>query len=101
MRHRRRARVSLLTLKQPPMELLDALEWAAAEMKSGEKAILTCSNTGIALEEQLGLKTISAGKAVLTIEMKEFEKGGDTYSLSEDEKIAFGTERKEIGSNLF
>merc|ERR1712032_1790222 len=29
------------------------------------------------------------------------EKGKDTYSLSEEEKVAFGAERKEVGSNLF
>merc|ERR1719413_114417 len=33
--------------------------------------------------------------------MQDFEKAKDTYSMSEDEKLAFGTERKEVGSNLF
>merc|ERR1712048_1192610 len=33
--------------------------------------------------------------------MQEFEKAKDTYSLSEDEKLAFGSGRKDVGSNLF
>merc|ERR1712019_217000 len=34
-------------------------------------------------------------------EMQDFEKGKETYSLSEEEKVTYGTERKEVGSNLF
>jgi len=33
--------------------------------------------------------------------MVEFEKAKDTYSMSEDEKMAFGAARKEVGSDLF
>jgi len=47
------------------------------------------------------LKTISAEKVVLTLEMQDFEKAKDTYSMSEEEKVEFGAARKEVGSNLF
>jgi len=82
-------------------DVCDALECAAADMKKGEKAILTCSTPSRAAEEHLGLNNISAGKVLLTLEMQEFEQGKDTYSLSEEEKVTYGSERKEVGSNLF
>lgn len=82
-------------------DVCDALECAAADMKKGEKAILTCSTPSIVVDDQLGLNNISAAKVLLTLEMKDFEEGKDTYSLSEEEKIAFATERKDVGSNLF
>jgi len=55
----------------------------------------------LAAEEQLGLKSISAEKVLLTLRLEEFEKGKDQWSLSEEEKVEFGTARKEVGSNLF
>jgi len=82
-------------------EVCDALECAASEMKKDEKAILTCTAPSTCAEEQLGLASVSAGKVLLTLELQDFEKGKDTYSLSEEEKVAFGTARKEVGSNLF
>merc|ERR1712048_754248 len=48
-----------------------------------------------------GLNSVSATKVLLTLEMQDFEKGKETYSLSEEEKVTYGTERKEVGSNLF
>merc|ERR1712217_731456 len=44
---------------------------------------------------------VMADKVVFTLELIEFEKAKDTWSLSEDEKITFGTERKDVGSALF
>jgi len=82
-------------------EVCDALEFAAAEMKKSEKAILTCARPSMCTEEKLGLKTISADKVVLTLEMQDFEKAKETYSMSEEEKVEFGAARKEVGSNLF
>jgi len=82
-------------------EVCDALEFAAADMKKGEKAILTCGRPLLCTEERLGLKTISADKVVLTLEMQDFEKAKETYSMSEEEKVEFGAARKEVGSNLF
>jgi len=82
-------------------DVCDALECAAADMKKGEKAVLTCTVPGTCVEEQLGLKEIPSASVVLTLEMQDFEKGKETYSLSEDEKIEYGTARKEVGSSLF
>merc|ERR1712187_401658 len=38
---------------------------------------------------------------VLTIELQEFEKAKETWDMSEEEKVEFGTARKEVGSGLF
>merc|ERR1712062_74653 len=82
-------------------EVCDALELMGADMKKGEKAILTCSQPSSCAEEKLGLKTVSAEKIVLTLEMQDFEKAKETYSMSEEEKVEFGAARKEVGSSLF
>jgi len=82
-------------------EVCDALECAVAEMKKGDKAVLTISSPSLAEEEQLGLKGVAADKVVLTVELEDFEKAKDSWSLSEEEKLEFGTARKEKGSELF
>merc|ERR1712048_888613 len=48
-----------------------------------------------------GLNSVSATKVLLTLEMQDFEKGKETYSLSEEEKVTYSSERKEMGSKLF
>merc|ERR1719491_129721 len=35
------------------------------------------------------------------MELVEMEKAQDTWNMSEDEKLAFGSARKDVGSNLF
>jgi len=82
-------------------EVCDALEFAAAEMKKSEKAVLSCAQPLLCTEERLGLKTIAADKVVLTLELQDFEQAKETYSMSEEEKIEYGAARKEVGSNLF
>jgi len=47
------------------------------------------------------LKDIKSEKVVLSLELVEFEKAKDTWNMSEEEKVEFGVERKEIGSDLF
>lgn len=37
---------------------------------------------------------------MLTVTLEEFEKPKDTWSMSEDEKLEWGTSRKEMGSSL-
>jgi len=84
-------------------EVCDALEFATIDMKKGERAFLTvtgnCSST--VAEAQLGLKDLKADEVKLTLEMQDWEKAKDTWSLSEEEKIEFGTARKDIGATLF
>lgn len=86
-------------------EVCDALECAVAEMKKGEKAVLTVSSPADVVEEQIGLKdvvaTADSRRVVLSLELQEFEKAKDTWDMSEEEKVAFGTARKEVGSALF
>lgn len=82
-------------------QVCDALESVIVDMKKGEKAVLTCSNSSLCIEEKLGLKEIKAEKVVFTLELVEFEKAKDTWNMSEEEKVEFGIARKEIGSDLF
>merc|ERR1719188_2132685 len=81
-------------------EVCDALECAATEMKKGEKALLFVHLPVLASEEKLGLKDIKAENMRMTVVLKDFEKGKDTWSMDEDEKIAWGTARKNIGTQL-
>merc|ERR1719181_1192068 len=55
-------------------EVCDALEFVTADMKKGERAILTVTTPGLAKEAQLGLGNIAAEKVVLVVELTEFEK---------------------------
>lgn len=82
-------------------QVCDALESVVADMKKGEKAVLTCVNPSLCIEDKLGLKEIKAEKVVLTLELVEFEKAKDTWNMSEEEKLEFGAARKDIGSDLF
>merc|ERR1712048_1500074 len=52
-------------------------------------------------DEKLGIKTGEYKKIIAKLEMVEFEKAKDTWSMSDDEKIDFGNARKEVGSELF
>jgi len=74
---------------------------AVVAMKRGEQAIVTCTNPTLLSDEKLGLKEASGEKILLTLRLIEFEKGKDHYSMNEEEKVGFGTSRKEMGSTLF
>lgn len=82
-------------------DVCDALEFACLEMKKGERATLTCSKPALCIEVELGLKEISAGQVILSVELLDFKKEKDHWSLSEEEKLEFAVARKEVGSNLF
>jgi len=82
-------------------EVCDALECALCEMKKTERAVLTVTNVKLIADEQLGLKDITADKVLLTVELVEFEKPKETYSMSEEEKLEYGLARKEVGTQLF
>lgn len=82
-------------------EVCDALEFATFEMKKGERAILTCVKPKQCAEPKVGLTEVKAPKVVFTVQLDEFEKGKDTWSMSEDEKLQFGEARKAVGGNLF
>lgn len=82
-------------------EVCDALEFVVNEMKKKEKALLTCTKASTCAESKLGLAGVKEGTVILTVELEEFEKGKDTWSMSEDEKVAHGELRKASAANLF
>jgi len=82
-------------------EVCDVLECTVGNMKKGEKAIVTVTNVALIQEAQLGLTGVKADKVILAVELAEFEKGTDTWKMSEEEKVEFGGQRKEIGTTLF
>merc|ERR1712136_580706 len=79
-------------------EVCDALECAVAEMKKGERAVLTVPAS--TSEAQLGLIDF-ANSATLTFELLDFDTPKSTYSLSEQEKVDFAAARKDVGAGLF
>lgn len=82
-------------------EVCDAIEFATFEMKAGERAVLTCLEPKQCVEPKVGLAEVKAGKVVLTLQLDEFDKGKDTWSMSEDEKLQHGETRKAVAGNLF
>jgi len=83
-------------------DVCDALECAVTEMKKGERSVLTVTKAAMAAEAQLGLQGATGeAKVVLTMELQDFEKVKETWDMSEEDKVAFGTERKSVGSTLF
>jgi len=82
-------------------EVCDALEAVVADMKKGEKAILTVTAPKSAAEAQLGLQNLTAEKVVFKLELQDFEKGKETWDMSEDDKVAFGEARKSVATDLF
>merc|ERR1712137_1073353 len=71
------------------------------QVKKGEQAIITCTNLTQLSDEKLGLKEVTGEKILLTLRLTEFEKAKDHYSMNDEEKVTFGTSRKEMGSTLF
>merc|ERR1712032_459606 len=61
----------------------------------------TCLKPQCCVEEKLGLAKLACEKVVFTLEMVDFEKAKDTWSMSEEEKVAFGGARKDVGGELF
>lgn len=82
-------------------DVCDALEFAVAAMKKKEKCLLTCTKPQQCVDAKLGLADLKCDKVVLTLQLDEFEKGKDTWSMSEDEKIAHAEARKVAAANIF
>jgi len=72
-------------------------------MKKGEKAVVTCQTLELAVDAKLSVPwtTGSSGSKVVTLELNEFEKPKDTWSMSESEKVEFAENRKDVGATLF
>eukprot|EP00747_Dinoflagellata_sp_TGD_P219735 gnl/TRDRNA2_/TRDRNA2_91801_c0_seq1.p1 gnl/TRDRNA2_/TRDRNA2_91801_c0~~gnl/TRDRNA2_/TRDRNA2_91801_c0_seq1.p1 ORF type:complete len:632 (-),score=148.24 gnl/TRDRNA2_/TRDRNA2_91801_c0_seq1:193-2088(-) len=82
-------------------DVCDALECAVCEMKKGEFAILTCTQAADCCEPALGLAEIKTGPVIFKLELMDFVKCKEQWHMNEDEKLIFGAERKEVGTNLF
>jgi len=84
-------------------EVSDAVEAAAAQMKKGERALVTCTKPSACCDERLGLKDISADKVVLTLEMIDFKKGIDSerWNMGPEEKVIIASMKKDGGAKLF
>jgi len=83
-------------------EVADVFEFAVADMKKGERAVVTCARPSLCAEPRLGVgEAPKAEKVVLTLELEDFEKGRDTWSMEEGEKLAYGAARKQVGGALF
>jgi len=91
-------------------DVCDAIECAVGEMKAGERAIITVSKPELCGGAELGCPDLQKDRSqitakfseiVLTISLESFEKAEDTYSMSEEEKVAFALARKEVGGSLF
>jgi len=79
-------------------DVCDALECAVAEMKKGERAVLTVPAS--TSEAQLGLRDF-ANSATLTLELLDFDTPKSAYSLSEQEKVDLAAARKDVNAGLF
>lgn len=82
-------------------DICDVLECAVAEMKKDERSLVTCTTPSKCCEARLGLSEIKAEKVVFSIELIEFEKGRDQWSMANEEKVAFAASRKDVGAKLF
>mmetsp|Transcript_82584 Transcript_82584/g.246261 ORF Transcript_82584/g.246261 Transcript_82584/m.246261 type:complete len:671 (+) Transcript_82584:51-2063(+) len=82
-------------------DVCDALECAAAEMKKDERSLVTCTVPSKCREARLGLTDIKAEKVVFSVELVDFEKGRDQWSMSSEEKVAQAMARKDVGAKLF
>jgi len=91
-------------------DVCDAIECAVGEMKAGERAIVTVSKTELCGGAELGCPDLQKDRSqitakfseiVLTMSLESFEKAKDTWSMSEEEKVAFALSRKEVGGSLF
>lgn len=81
-------------------EVCDALECAVLDMKKGERAVVTAAASKAA-DPKLGLTEVNAEKVVLTLEIVDFEKGPDVWSLEAEEKLKIAAQRKDVGAKLF
>ena len=66
-------------------------------MKKGERVVLTCSDFALCAGTVLGVKMSRTGLAVVTLQLIEFEKACDPQTMSETDKIKFGTAQKITG----
>lgn len=82
-------------------DMCDCLECAALALRHHELATVACSRPSACREPQLGLDTLEAEHVFFKVELLDFEKLPDPFSLLDEEKLDFCNARKEVGSALF
>jgi len=80
-------------------DVCDALECATIDMKKSERAVVTC--LGKCRDVGLGVDGMSVEKVVLTLELTDFQKGEDIWSMSINSKIIAAMQKKDTGAKLF
>jgi len=83
-------------------EVCDAVECAVCEMKKGELAEIKCYRPERwCVDDNLKLKVNGLKQVNLRLELLDFEKGQDTWQMSDAEKVEYATAGKDVGGNLF
>eukprot|EP00408_Alexandrium_pacificum_P068092 CAMPEP_0171180238 /NCGR_PEP_ID=MMETSP0790-20130122/13656_1 /TAXON_ID=2925 /ORGANISM="Alexandrium catenella, Strain OF101" /LENGTH=448 /DNA_ID=CAMNT_0011645169 /DNA_START=27 /DNA_END=1370 /DNA_ORIENTATION=- len=82
-------------------EVCDALEFATAAMRPGERATLTCSGPQVCAEPRLGLAEVQAQRLRLTVELSSAAGGAGAASSPLGERVAFAAGRKAAAGELF
>jgi len=83
-------------------DVCDALECAVSEMKAGEHAIVTVSDTSMCSEPRLGVVNVQdLSSVVYTLELISVTKPPETWRMQEKAIVEFATSRKEVGGDLF
>merc|ERR1712060_143944 len=72
-------------------------------MLKGERAIITCKKSELCVDPRLGLENICSieGRISITLELNEFNNGNPSWNMSDEEKLEYAMERKEVGGKLF
>mmetsp|Transcript_38322 Transcript_38322/g.105559 ORF Transcript_38322/g.105559 Transcript_38322/m.105559 type:complete len:669 (-) Transcript_38322:81-2087(-) len=89
-----------LTFNSGDGEVCDALDCASAAMQRNERALVT-TVASKAIDSQIGLSKVEATKVVFTVELVDFKKGMDLWSMSSEDKLLIAAARKDCGAKLF
>uniref|UniRef100_A0A7S4VD41 peptidylprolyl isomerase n=1 Tax=Alexandrium monilatum TaxID=311494 RepID=A0A7S4VD41_9DINO len=82
-------------------EVCDALELAAAEMRLGERAALTCLAPALCAEPRLGLAGLQVQRVVLILQLTSLAEDVDAAALPMEERLSFVAERRVVAAALF
>merc|ERR1711920_702339 len=69
-------------------EVCDVIEHASTDMKKGERALVTCVREAIpkVVEKRLGISALKVDQVCLRLELVDFVKAKDCWSMSNEEK---------------
>jgi len=81
-------------------EVCDALECAVANMRKGERALVTSTNSMLWRDTRLGLDALQADHISVVVRLQDFSDCQAPSAMSEGEKIEFAQQRKDVGASL-